>query len=211
MNYLAHIYLSGNDRKVQIGNFIGDAVKGSTYNNYPKSIAQGILMHRAIDDYTDHHPIIRETVRDMRPHFGRYSAVLLDIFFDHLLASHFEEFSSTSLNNFSRRFYITILANWKYLPERIKNFMWHFISTNRLGRYAKIEGIKESLSIMTRFRLAVDVEDAISFLSDNKEDLWQVFQPFFLELQTEFKDYTDTQHLELLNHKVKIQPPNQAF
>lgn len=27
MNYLAHIFLSGDDRRIQIGNFVGDAVK----------------------------------------------------------------------------------------------------------------------------------------------------------------------------------------
>lgn len=190
MNYLAHIYLSGNDRKVQIGNFIGDAVKGSSYTNYPDLIAKGVLMHRAIDDYTDNHPLIIETVRNLRPHFGRYSAVLLDIFFDHLLASRFDEFSSSSLNRFAWRFYLTILTHWRYLPERIKNFMWHFISTNRLGRYAEIEGIRESLNIMVKYnRLPVDVDDSIAFLMDSKEELWTVFHPFFVEQQTVFEDY----------------------
>lgn len=192
MNYLAHIYLSGDNRKVQIGNFIGDAVKGSTYTNYPQPIAKGILMHRAIDEYTDNHQSIKETVRNMRPNFGRYSAVLLDIYFDYLLASHFNEFSTTSLNHFSRRFYWTILANWRYLPERIKNFMWHFISTNRLGQYAHIEGIRESLNIMYRYnRLPIDVENAVSFLAENQEDLWSVFYPFFIEVKNEFSNYID--------------------
>lgn len=35
MNYLAHIFLSGNDRCIQIGNFIGDGVKGDGINNIP--------------------------------------------------------------------------------------------------------------------------------------------------------------------------------
>ena len=56
MNYLAHIFLSGSNRKVQLGNFVGDAVKGSSYKNYPPDIAKGIQLHRAIDDYTDRHP-----------------------------------------------------------------------------------------------------------------------------------------------------------
>ena len=48
MNYLAHIFLSGSNRKVQLGNFVGDAVKGSSYKNYPPDIAKGIQLHRAI-------------------------------------------------------------------------------------------------------------------------------------------------------------------
>ena len=66
MNYLAHIFLSGNNRKVQIGNFVGDAVKGRTYENYPSGFREGILLHREIDDYTDHHPVVREAIDMLR-------------------------------------------------------------------------------------------------------------------------------------------------
>ena len=71
MNYLAHIFLSGPNRKVQLGNFVGDAVKGSSYKNYPSDIAKGIQLHRAIDDYTDHHPAVCEVVHRLQPEFGR--------------------------------------------------------------------------------------------------------------------------------------------
>ena len=97
MNYLAHIFLSGSNRKVQLGNFVGDAVKGSSYKNYPPDIAKGIQLHRAIDDYTDRHPAVCEVVHRLQPEFGRYSGVLLDIYFDYLLASRFESFSGVSL------------------------------------------------------------------------------------------------------------------
>ncbi len=97
MNYLAHIFLSGSNRKVQLGNFVGDAVKGSSYKNYPPDIAKGIQLHRAIDDYTDHHPAVCEVVHRLQPEFGRYSGVLLDIYFDYLLAYCFESFSGVFL------------------------------------------------------------------------------------------------------------------
>lgn len=104
MNYLAHIFLSGPNRKVQLGNFVGDAVKGSSYKNYPSDIAKGIQLHRAIDDYTDHHPAVCEVVHRLQPEFGRYSGVLLDIYFDYLLASRFESFSGGSLRKYTRNF-----------------------------------------------------------------------------------------------------------
>ena len=40
MNYLAHIFLSGNDRCIQIGNFIGDGVKGDGYKQYPRKFQE---------------------------------------------------------------------------------------------------------------------------------------------------------------------------
>ena len=62
MNYLAHIFLSGNDRCIQIGNFIGDGVKGDGYKQYPRKFQQGILLHREIDAFSDRHPLVREAV-----------------------------------------------------------------------------------------------------------------------------------------------------
>ena len=65
MNYLAHIFLSGNDRCIQIGNFIGDGVKGDGYKQYPRKFQQGILLHREIDAFSDRHPLVREAVGTM--------------------------------------------------------------------------------------------------------------------------------------------------
>jgi len=58
MNYLAHIYLSGNDDFLKLGNFIADEIKGKSYKEFPKDIQKGIILHRAIDDFTDHHPLV---------------------------------------------------------------------------------------------------------------------------------------------------------
>lgn len=184
MNYLAHIFLSGADKKMQLGNFFADAVKGSSYKNYPSRITNGILFHRAIDTYTDSHPAVMELIRLLRPHFGRYSAVLLDIYFDYLLASRFNQFSDQSLKRYARGFYFTLVCNRRYLPDRFKRFMWHFILTNRLCKYATIDGIKDSLEIMVRVhRITISVPEAIEYLKEHEEELFAVFQPFFAELQ----------------------------
>lgn len=184
MNYLAHIFLSGADGKMQLGNFIADAVKGRAYTLYPQSIADGILLHRAIDTYTDNNPAVRETVRSLKPYFGRYSAALLDIYFDYLLASRFDEFSKTPLKRFARSFYLNMIRNRRYLPVRIKRFMWHFIGTGRLTKYATKEGIRQSLEIMVTYhRIDISVEEAIRYLEEHEKDLYDIFLPFFEKLQ----------------------------
>ncbi len=188
MNYLAHIVLSGENGRLQVGNFIGDAVKGSSFNGYPPAMADGIRLHRMIDHFTDHHPAVRGTVQTLRPHFGRYSGALLDIYFDYLLASRFNEFSAVPLRRFTRRFYLSLACNRRHLPERIKRFMWHFILTDRLGKYATVEGIFDSLAIMERYgRMKVSPDKATDYLTAHQEELWQVFEPFFRELQQHVK------------------------
>lgn len=184
MNYLAHIFLSGSDCRVQLGNFMGDAVKGGAYREYPQAVADGILLHRAIDTYTDNHPAIKAAIQTLRPHFGRYSAVLLDVYFDYLLASRFGEFSDVPLRRFAWRFYRTMILNRRRMPARIRRFMWHFIGTDRLCRYATPEGIRESLGIMAAYgRIRISPDDAADYLVANEDGLRAIFMPFFGELQ----------------------------
>ena len=60
MNFLAHVYLSGNDPHLALGNLIADRIKGKDYINYPIPIQKGILLHRQIDTFTDNHPNFRK-------------------------------------------------------------------------------------------------------------------------------------------------------
>lgn len=184
MNYLAHIFLSGNEGRLQVGNFIGDFVKGSKLNSYPDRIRDGIRLHRDIDHFTDSHEVVRETVTFLRPTFGRYSAILVDMYFDYFLALDFHVYSPhKSLKRFSFRFYASVLFHYRYLPKRVKKFIFHFVMTNRLTSYATLEGLKESLEIMARHKVsALEPDKTISFLLDNHDELQKQFHLFFPDL-----------------------------
>ncbi|MFY8008395.1 MAG: ACP phosphodiesterase, partial [Flavobacterium sp.] len=45
MNFLAHIYLSGDNDLLKIGNFMADSIRGHQYEAYPTEIRKGILLH----------------------------------------------------------------------------------------------------------------------------------------------------------------------
>ena len=169
---------------MQIGNFVGDAVKGRAYENYPLGFRKGILLHREIDDYTDHHPVVREAIDMLRADFGRYSGVLTDIYFDHLLARNFRHYSGRSLRRFAWGFYGALILNYRYLPERFKGFLWHFILTNRLVRYASLSGIERSLEIMVEYKnLRIDPGLAIVFFERNQERLQELFDRFLPDVR----------------------------
>ena len=191
MNYLAHIFLSGDDRRLQVGNFIGDFVKGSRYEQYPERIKEGILLHRAIDSFTDEHPVFLETVEFLRPAFDRYSGIMADMFYDYLLASEFEKYSNgRSLSSLSHDFYLSALLNYRWLPEQVKGFIFHFISSNRLKKYASYDGLYSSLSIMERYKSsAIKPALSIEFLKTNEEHLRTQFDRFMPEV-IQFSDET---------------------
>lgn len=183
MNYLAHILLSGTSRRKQIGNFIGDFVKGKQYENYPPKIREGILLHRKIDHYTDNHPKVRETIEILRPDFGRYSAIVTDMYFDYFLALHFRCFSKKSLKKVSFLFYLSVIIYYRHLPGRVKGFIFHFIFTNRLTKYNSLEGLYESFSIMSRHKTpAIDPKRAMQSLEANKVEIEKLFLEFFPDL-----------------------------
>lgn len=185
MNYLAHIFLSGENRQRQVGNFIGDFVKGNQMNTYPEEIRRGIVLHRQIDSFTDSHETVRETVALLRPQFGRYSGIVSDMYFDHLLAAHFPKYAENrSLRLFAANFYYAAIRYYPRLPVRVKGFIWHFISTNRLYRYSTLEGLNESLTIMANYKTpAIKPELAIDFLQNNYTELECLFHQFFPELK----------------------------
>lgn len=184
MNYLAHIFLSHDIAQRQVGNFIGDFVKGSRYEEFPAEIRRGILVHRRIDSYTDAHPVVRQLVESMRPHFGRYAAIVLDLYFDYFLASDFRNYSvRVTLKRFALRFYAAAVWNYRYLPERVKGFIWHFISTDRLSKYGSISGLRESLEIMQRHKIpALDPHAVILYLNNHHSELEEQFRLFFPDL-----------------------------
>ena len=184
LNYLAHIFLSGNDGRLQVGNFIGDFVKGSRLNSYPDGIRQGIRLHREIDGFTDSHEVVRETVALLRPTFGRYSAIIVDMYFDYFLAVNFHIYSpNKSLKCFSCRFYVSALFHYRNLPKRVKGFIFHFVITNRLTAYSTIEGLKESLQIMARHKVtALKPDKTIDFLLQHYDELQRRFHLFFPDL-----------------------------
>lgn len=183
MNYLAHIYLSGTDSQMKIGNFIGDFVKGSQLEVHPPRIRKGIALHRKIDSFTDSHHVVRETVVLLRPAFGRYSAIIADMYFDYFLAVSFSDFSGKSLNTFAFRFYFDLLLYYRHLPTRVKRFVFHFISTNRLYRYSTLDGLKSSLEIMSNHKVpAINPDKTIDFLIQNHDELEKRFHQFFPDL-----------------------------
>lgn len=88
MNFLAHIYLSGNNDLIKIGNFMADGIRGNDYNQFPNEIKKGILLHRQIDTFTDSHAIYRKSKHRLHEKYGHYSGVIMDILYDHFLAKN---------------------------------------------------------------------------------------------------------------------------
>ena len=183
MNFLAHIYLSGDDHELMIGNFIADFVKGNKKNDYPDGIRKGIELHRAIDDYTDHHEITGRSKDRLRPKYGKYSGVIIDLYYDHFLAAGFEQFSKMTLQQFSEHNYRILNENWNVLPPRVHYFLPFMIERNWLLNYATIQGIGNALTgLSKRVSFENKMDQSVHDLQERYGEFENDFNEFFPQL-----------------------------
>lgn len=203
MNFLAHAYLSGSDMKIITGNFIADWVKGNKKDNYPEQISRGIILHRAIDSFTDNHPVYRQSKQKLISEYHKYSGIIVDIFYDHFLASCWNKYSSFILKDFANLVYLSLVKNYFHLPPRVKFFLPNLIAVNRLGSYADIKGIQNALELMVRrTSLPEHTVYAMKILRENYVEFKSEFSDFFQEMVT----YINIEHNQNTKKTHKIFP-----
>ncbi len=191
MNFLAHIYLSGDHPKIMVGNFIGDFVKGRNLTEqFEYEIAKGIELHREIDFFTDTHPIVRESKKRLQPKYRHYAPVIVDVFYDYFLAKYWSDYHPDSLADFAARSYQTILDFESILPAEVKRLMPYMMKGNWLVNYSKLEGIQQALTGMSkRTRFDSKMDESVVELKQYQNDFKKEFDAFFPELKSHSENF----------------------
>ena len=192
MNFLAHIYLSGNHHEIKIGNFIADSVRGRKYLNYPENIQKGILLHRAIDTYTDSHPTVRMSTKKLHKNYHHYSSVIVDILYDHFLAKYWSAYHNTPLDIYVEDFYKELESYYPILPEKVKKMMPYMIADNWLLSYKTVDGIGRILYQMNK---RTKYKSKMNFAVIELEQ-------YYTEFETEFRSFFD-ELITFSAHKLK--------
>ncbi len=183
MNFLAHIYLSGENDLVTLGNFIADGIKGKDYKKFSKDIQIGILLHRNIDTFTDAHKTVRKSTKRLHEKYGHYSGVIVDILYDHFLAKNWYNYSDIPLDVYVDTFYDSLEEHYNMLPLRIRKMMPFMIADNWLLSYASIDGISRVLDGMNRrTKNRSGMDEAVNELEEFYTDFEKEFTSFFDEL-----------------------------
>ncbi|WP_430613256.1 ACP phosphodiesterase [Flavobacterium sp. JP2137] len=189
MNFLAHIYLSGDSDFLKIGNFIADSIRGKQYLDFPLGIQEGILLHRAIDSYTDFHPIFRKSKHRLVPNYNHYSGVIVDIFYDHFLAKNWSLYSDIPLEVYAQSFYKLLEQHFELLPLRIQNMIPIMMAENWLVKYRTTEGIQQILTQMDRRTdYQSKMQYAVADLTEAYIDYEEEFTLFFEEIKIYIKE-----------------------
>ncbi len=183
MNFLAHLILSPPNELVQLGNFVADAVKGKYSASMPEAMIDGIKLHHSIDEYTDKHPVNREMRKLLNPDFRKYSGVVLDIYYDHFIAQHWNQ-NEVPLRDYARKIYEICIANFDLLPPKTKRILPYLISGNWLYNYANFKGLENVFNgMLGRANFASGMERSVEVLKRDYKIIEEAYFRFFPDLK----------------------------
>jgi acyl carrier protein phosphodiesterase len=183
MNHLAHALLAGADDQVVLGSLLGDFWRGVPDPRWPAAVGAGVRLHRKIDVYTDNHPQVAAARALFGPPWRRYAGILLDVYFDHVLAREWPQFGAGSLDAFSARIAALLGDHEDWLPAGLNRFAGYFRAHGLFAAYARHDVIEQVLAgIGGRLRHANPLAEAGPALWARAAELDGVFESFYPEV-----------------------------
>lgn len=183
MNHLAHALISGDDEAIIVGGFLGDFVHGHIDPALPPGVRRGLALHRAVDVYTDGHPQVAAARALFEPPYRRYAGIVLDIWFDHLLARDFQRWSGVPLEPYSAHLRDLLARNEALLPMPLKRFLRYMRLHDLPLRYrdeAQIQRVLEGVG--TRLLRANPLATSLGEIDRRRPQLQQAFDAFLPDL-----------------------------
>lgn len=190
MNFLAHLYLSGKEEDVIIGNFVADAIKGNSLQRFPEGMERGIRLHREIDHYTDSHPVFKASRSRLVPRYRMYAGVIVDLYYDHFLARYWNEYSEEDLSQFVASTYFLMIRRFNLLPPRSRRILPFMITQNWLVNYRDLNSLQRVFYGMSRRTSHPSgMENAIRDLESGYALYENEFRAFFPEIIKHIDNY----------------------
>lgn len=186
MNFLAHLYLSdcANNPRITVGNFMADFVKGKQYEQYDEFIVKGIKIHREIDSFTDSHPVVTKAKAQLHNEYGKFSGIIIDMFYDHFLALHWKEYSEIDLETFAATCYSIIRQHQEIVPPDVLKMLYYMERNNWLVSYSTIAGIEKAMKgLSRRVKFENKMHESTQALEKNFDFFEQGFRSFFPEIE----------------------------
>ena len=185
LNYLAHLYLSGEDEQLLFGNFIADHVKGNALLQYEPGIQRGIRLHRMIDTYTDTHDVVLQGKVRLRPYVSKYAPVALDILYDHFLAVGWNDHHPLPLETYTLNTYASLDSNIMLMPEKTRHMYAYMRKDDWLSGYSQISGIDMALrGLSRRTKFESNLGNATIALREHYDEFKNEFADFFSDLKS---------------------------
>lgn len=192
MNFLAHLFLAGDNKGRILGALLEDYVVGGIENEInsklPEDVKDGLRLHRFIDSFTDTHDELKEVKQLFYPKFSKYAPVVLDVILDHYLQKNWNLFSDEPFDVFKNRVHETLSNDYQDLhPRGLQRLIASMLRYDWLKHYIDFWGLEKSLSSLNRRVDQLDLTESIEVMKENYDFINQKFLVFFEQLYTESK------------------------
>jgi acyl carrier protein phosphodiesterase len=189
VNWLAHVFLSEPDVQFRLGNLLADLVRGEDRVGMSQDFLRGAQCHKAIDSFTDAHPVVRRSRSRLGAEHRRFSGVFIDVFYDYFLATDWDRYSPVPLVQFTADFYADVATTQLRLPDPARATLDRIVKHDLLGQYRQIEGVERSLRrlsayLTSRWRKPFALDQGVAVLLANERELAGDFAEFFPQLQS---------------------------
>ena len=190
MNYLAHLFLAGNESEVIFGNLLEDFIHGRVdhprNNHLNQRIKTGIRQHRLIDTYTDQHPTVKKVKGIFHQDFGRYDGIVVDVIFDHFLIKNWKTFTSEEFQPFRKRIHESLAKFEHLMPNTLLKLVHSMREHDWLANYEYDYGLERAFQSLNRkVTITRDLKLAIPLMHEHFEEINHHFIPFFHSLKEE--------------------------
>jgi acyl carrier protein phosphodiesterase len=201
MNWLAHIFLSEPTVENRLGNLLGDLVKGKDLDELDLQVRRGVDRHYAIDKFTDRHPIVKISKQRIDREYSRFAGILIDVFYDHLLAKNWDVYADRKLADFIREIYTAFQAYPGHIPQSAKAIIDRMTDGDWLTSYRHLAGVEQTLiriddRIRARMGNCIQLVAAMPILERGYSDLDRDFKLFFPQLQHHVGDLNQSERSE---------------
>ena len=188
MNWLAHVFLSEPNTGFQLGNLLADVVRGPQREGMSAEFIRGAVCHKAIDAFTDAHPVVKRSRARVGSEHRRFSGVLVDVFYDHYLARDWQRYSSTALETYTATFYAGAKPHLGELPPDARAMLERIISRDLLGSYVRVDGVEHALRristyLNSRWKKQFALDRGVADLRAHDDAFAADFAEFFPDLQ----------------------------
>lgn len=190
MNLVAHQYLSFNNPSLQLGNLLGEVVKGNKYNDYPNDIKKGILLHREIDSFTDSHEIVKKSTAYFHSTQHKYAPIVVDIIYDYFLIKHWRNYHPKTFQLFKEDCYQLFSLNYDNFPVKLQEMLDYLLRYDWFENYSTIEGIQKTLTgISKRVNFENNLDNTTPIIYQFEAEIEKDFSNFFPELVQFSQDF----------------------
>ncbi len=184
MNYLSHFFITNKAiSTIHLGNFLGDILRHKDTKILSEKIMKGVLVHREIDKFTDSHPLVKTGKKVIDPTFGRYSSVVLDVYFDFILIDNWEKFNQQPLLDFLNDCYAFIEQHLDSVPSRVLPQVKAMLEARWMDGYLSEKGRNNVfLRLDKRAKFETHFSKAMDVYAENIDILTELHADFFIEL-----------------------------